>query len=296
MQQLKVTAPGVVQVQPGASLSTAQLQQLGIQVATPGSSAGLVKAGGSGATASVAGKSVTIPIQGVNLQGGLKAVTAQGRGTTVVANQQNVQQIQQLRQLMMRKAGSGQGQVQIGTVAGTGQQIISHAVLTKPGGIGGAQTVQARVIPVSGTGGRGQPTIQVVAAAPAGGTVRGTVPNVTLDALSRQQGGAASALASALAAGNHVKIAAPGGATQQQILSQVTAALAGQAGQPVSVAVRTPANVANVNTVVAGNGARPVQTQQVQQQQIVNLQLNPAAASSQPSSSANTPASSSEPT
>ena len=31
-QQLKVTAPGVVQVQPGASLSTAQLQQLGIQV------------------------------------------------------------------------------------------------------------------------------------------------------------------------------------------------------------------------------------------------------------------------
>merc|ERR1740128_1540829 len=33
--ELKVTAPGVVQVQPGASLSTAQLQQLGIQVATP---------------------------------------------------------------------------------------------------------------------------------------------------------------------------------------------------------------------------------------------------------------------
>ena len=232
---------------------------------------------------------MTIPIQGVNLQGGLKAVTAQGRGTTVVANQQNVQQIQQLRQLMMRKAGSGgiqqkvalqqvggklpaqlivqgqqgkglpatvtvqqlqqivksvagsgQGQVQIGTVAGTGQQIISHAVLTKPGGIGGAQTVQARVIPVSGTGGRGQPTIQVVAAAPAGGTVRGTVPNVTLDALSRQQGGAASALASALAAGNHVKIAAPGGATQQQILSQVTAALAGQAAAPSISPSTTP--------------------------------------------------------
>ena len=33
-QQLKVTGPGVVQVQPGASLSTAQLQQLGIQVQT----------------------------------------------------------------------------------------------------------------------------------------------------------------------------------------------------------------------------------------------------------------------
>ena len=250
----------------------------------------------------------------------------------MVTNQQNVQQIQQLRQLMMRKggvqqkvalqqvggklpaqlivqgqqgkglpatvtvqqlqqivksvAGSGQGQVQIGTVAGTGQQIISHAVLTKPG-VGGAQTVQARVIPVSGTGGRGQPTIQVVAAAPSG--ARGNVPNVTLDALSRQQGGAASALASALAAGNHVKIAAPGGATQQQILSQVTAALAGQAGQPVSVAVRTPANVSTVAQQTSNLAARPMQSHQ--QQQIVNLQLNPGA--SNPSSN---PASSSEST
>ena len=280
-QQLKVTGPGLVQVQPGASLSTAQLQQLGIQVATasPGTSA-LVKAGGV-----QQGKSVTIPITGVNLQGGqLKQVA--GRGTVI---NQNVPQIQQLRQLMMRKhgvqqkvalqqvggklpaqlivqgqqgkglpatvtvqqlqqivksvAGSGQGQVQIGTVAGTGQQIISHAVLTKPG-LSGGQTVQARVIPVSGTAGRGQQTIQVVTASPGG--IRGTVPNVTLDALSRQQGGAASAIASALAAGNHVKIAAPGGATQQQILSQVTAALAGQTGQPVSVAVRTPGNVSTI--------------------------------------------------
>ena len=296
-QQLKVTGPGLVQVQPGASLSTAQLQQLGIQVATasPGTST-LVKTGGV-----QQGKSVTIPISGVNLQGGqLKQVA--GRGGTVI-NQQNVPQIQQLRQLMMRKhgvqqkvalqqvggkiptqlivqgqqgkglpatvtvqqlqqivksvAGSGQGQVQIGTVAGTGQQIISHAVLTKPG-LAGGQTVQARVIPVSGTAGRGQQTIQVVTAAPGG--IRGTVPNVTLDALSRQQGGAASAIASALAAGNHVKIAAPGGATQQQILSQVTAALAGQTGQPVSVAVRTPGSV---NTITQ-------QGQIIQQGQMVS--------------------------
>lgn len=306
-QHLKVTGPGVVQVQPGASLSTAQLQQLGIQVATagPGTSAALVKAGTMG-TVTAAGKSVTIPIAGVNLQTGqLKAVT--GRGT-VVTGQQNIQQIQQLRQLMMRKggiqqkvalqqvtgklpaqlivqgqqgkglpatvtvqqlqqivksvAGSGQGQVQIGTVAGTGQQIISHAVLTKPG-LGGAQTMQARVIPVSGTGGRGQQTIQVVAAGARGNV---TLPNVTLDALSRQQG---SALATALAAGN-VKIQAPGGTTQQQILSQVTAALSGHSGQPVSVAVRAPVSTVGQQTL----GTQPVRTVAASTQQLINLQLN----------------------
>ena len=59
--------------------------------------------------------------------------------------------------------------------------------------------------------------------------------------MGRPQGATASALASALASGSHVKIAAPGGATQQQILSQVSAALA---GQPVSVAVRPTSAVA----------------------------------------------------
>ena len=321
-QQLKVTGPGMVHVQPGASLSTAQLQQLGIQVATPpGSTAQLVKAG---VASTSTGKSVTIPLAGVNLQSlqGGQLKTVAGRGTVFTGTQSNTQ-IQHLRQLMMRGkggvqqkvalqqvggklptqlivqgqqgkalpatvtvqqlqeivksvAGSGQGQVQIGTVAGTGQQILSHAVFSKAG-MGGGQTVQARVIPVSGTAGRGQQTIQVVAAGPA--VQRRTVPNVTLDALSRQQGGAASALASALAAGNHVKIAAPGGATQQQILSQVTAALAGQTGQPVSVAVRTPASSSTVSyqTGLIPHTVKAVVSQQqqqlvnnVQQQQVIN--------------------------
>ena len=74
--------------------------------------------------------------------------------------------VQQLQQIVKSVAGGGGGgQVQLGSVGG--QQIISHAVLAKPGTVGG-QTVQARVIPVSGTGRAGQQTIQVVAAAPTG--------------------------------------------------------------------------------------------------------------------------------
>jgi hypothetical protein len=378
-QQLKVTGPGVVQVQPGTQLSTAQLQQLGLQVAAaagqPASSGALVKTVTSVVAAAGAGggkqQQVTIPLAGltgVNLQGGqLKAVAAVGRGTGTAAQQtvQQQQQMQQLRQLqLLRKpgggtavaglpqkvlqqvgsgklpaqlivqgqqgkglpatvtvqqlqqivksvaAGGGQGQLQIGTVSGTGQQIISHAVI-KPGGVvtatgAGGQTVQARVIPVSGVAaGRGgqQHTIQVVAA-PVGssGRATATVPSMTLDALSRTPGGAASALVSALAAGNHVKIAAPGGAATQQILNQVTAALAGHSGQPVSVAVRTPVSVATSIQQQMQNQQQQLQQQQLQQlqptarlvttggqqqqlqqtQQVVNLQLSvtPSAAAS----------------
>ena len=347
-QQLKVTGPSMVHVQPGTSLSTAQLQQLGIQVATPpgSASAQLVKAVASGAGAGMAvagaststgtgaanatgagpaGKSVTIPLAGVNLQGG-QLKTVAGRGT-VVTGPQN---LQLMRQLMMRKggvqqkvalqqvagkptqlivqgqqgkalpatvtvqqlqeivksvAGSGQGQVQIGTVAGTGQQILSHAVFTKTSGAGG-QTVQARVIPVSGAaaaaaGRSGQQTIQVVAAGPAA-VQRRAVPNVTVDAaLGRQQGGggAASALASALAAGNHVKMSCR--ATQQQILS----ALAGQTGQQqqqqqqqtVTAVGRSAASSSTVSYQAASAGGVVPQTvktvinqQPPQQQQIIN--------------------------
>merc|ERR1719427_2154209 len=79
--------------------------------------------------------------------------------------------VQQLQQIVKSGLGGGQGQV-LGTVTGSqGQQIISHAVLAKPGQ---GQTVQARVIPVSGTAGRGQQTIQVVSAAP-GQTVQARV-------------------------------------------------------------------------------------------------------------------------
>ena len=356
-QQLKVTGPGVVQVQPGTQLSTAQLQHLGLQVAAASgqssTSGALVKTVTSVVATTVGGnkqQQVTIPLSGltgVNLQGGqLKAVAAMGRGTPQNAQQQ--QQLQQLRQLqLLRKPGGtvmagmpqkvlqqvgsggklpaqlivqgqqgkglpatvtvqqlqqivksvaagGQGQLQIGTMSGTGQQIISHAVI-KPGsmmtatGVGG-QTVQARVIPVSGVAGRSgqQHTIQVVAAPMGGG--RSTVPSMTLDALSRTSGGAASALVSALAAGNHVKIAAPGGAATQQILNQVTAALAGHSGQPVSVAVRTPVSVAtsmqqqmHVQQQLQQHHLQQLQPtarivssgqQQQQTQQVVNLQLS----------------------
>merc|ERR1719447_1058955 len=97
--------------------------------------------------------------------------------------------VQQLQQIVKSVAGGGQGQPT--------QQIISHAVLAKPGAPG--QTVQARVLPVSGVAARqGQQTIQVVAAPQ--GTVRGSSPSVSLDQLGRPQ---ANALASALAAGTH---------------------------------------------------------------------------------------------
>jgi hypothetical protein len=389
-QQLKVTGPGLVQVQPGTQLSTAQLQHLGLQVAAASghqpvsSGAAFLKtvtsvvatAGGGGGKQ----QQLTFPLAGltgVNLQGGqLKAVAAVGRGAAGGQQHQQQQQaspqqqqLQQLRQLqLLRKpgnagvaglpqkvlhqvgagklpaqlivqgqqgkglpatvtvqqlqqivksvaAGGGQGQVQIGTVSGTGQQIISHHAVIKPGGVvtatgAGGQTVQARVIPVSGVGRGGgqQHTIQVVAA-PAGSCGRPTGQSMTLDALSRTPGGAASALVSALAAGNHVKIAAPGGAATQQILNHVTAALAGHhTGQSINVAVRTPASVANslqqqqqqqqmnsqhqqqqLQQLHPTNTARLVaasavqqqqqqhqqqQPQQQQQQQVVNLQLS----------------------
>ena len=147
--------------------------------------------------------------------------------------------VQQLQQIVKSVAGGGQGQPtqQVKAAFGWMQslnfsspQIISHAVLAKPGAPG--QTVQARVLPVSGVAARqGQQTIQVllqipiflthllfiimivptlptqqqVVAAPQG-TVRGSSPSVSLDQLGRPQ---ANALASALAAGNHVKIQAP---------------------------------------------------------------------------------------
>jgi len=301
-QQLKVQGSGVVQMPAGTNISAAQLLAAGIQVApSTTTTATLVKTVSAPAAAAGSSKSVTIPLAGVNLQGGqLKAVAGRGQGTV---QQQQLQQlhlqrqlqliqrkgglqqkvalqqvgggklpaqlivqgqqgktglpatvtVQQLQQIVKSVAGGGGGgQVQLGSVGG--QQIISHAVLAKPGTVGG-QTVQARVIPVSGTGRAGQQTIQVVAAAPTG--ARTAAPNVTIDAMGRPQGATASALASALASGSHVKIAAPGGATQQQILSQVSAALA---GQPVSVAVRP-------TSAVAGQpGAATVTVAGIQQQ------------------------------
>jgi len=176
--------------------------------------------------------------------------------------------VQQLQQIVKSVAGGGQGQPT--------QQIISHAVLAKPGAPG--QTVQARVLPVSGVAARqGQQTIQVVAAPQ--GTVRGSSPSVSLDQLGRPQ---ANALASALAAGNHVKIQAPTGASQQQIISQVSAALASH-GQNVSVAVRAPLAggpalqgaglLRSVNNQAAGSGTAGGQQGG---QQMVNLQLSVA--------------------
>jgi len=195
----------------------------------------------------------------------------------------------QLQQIAKNVAGGSTVQIQ----GGSQQVQLSHTVLqAKPGAVQPGQTVQARVIPVSGSGGRGQQTIQVVAAGPAVQRTGGAVPNVTLDALSRQQG--ASAIASALAAGNHVKINAPGGATQQQILSQVTAALAGQAGQNVSVAVRTPASnqsivttqqlaARTVNTIgsTAGQQSTTLVVNQPQQQLTLPSQQLVAATGSQ---------------
>jgi len=319
-QQLKVGQGGVVQV-PANTMSAAQLQQLGIQVANPSSTATLVKTvtapvmqmSGQAGTS----KSVTIAgVPGVNLQAGqLKAVA--GRGTAIKGSPQQIQQlqlqrqlqlitqqkglqgqrvalssgkglpaqlivqggnqgkglpttvtVQQLQQIVKSGLGGGQGQV-IGTVTGAqGQQIISHVVQAKPGQ---GQTVQARVIPVSGTTGRGQQTIQVVQAAPG----QRSAPNVTINQMGRSAN--ANDLASALAAGSHVKIQAPTGASSQQILSQVSAALAGH-GQNVSVAVRTP-NMSN--PTVLPPGATVVQQgvgglSRLAGQQMVNLQLSVA--------------------
>ncbi len=147
-------------------------------------------------------------------------------------------------------------------------------------------------------------------AAPAGscGRATATVPSMTLDALSRTPGGAASALVNALAMGNHVKIAAPGGAATQQILNQVTAALAGHTGQPISVAVRTPVSVAT-GIQQQMNSQQQQQLQQLQptarlvaggqQQQVVNLQLsvtpNNVAAAANPNLTAGNTSSNSQP-
>ena len=78
--------------------------------------------------------------------------------------------VQQLQQIVKSVAGGGQGQPtqQVKPAFGWMQslnfcspQIISHAVLAKPGAPG--QTVQARVLPVSGVAARqGQQTIQVL--------------------------------------------------------------------------------------------------------------------------------------
>ena len=152
----------------------------------------------------------------------------------------------------MQGAGlAGQGQV---ITTGGGQQILQHVV--KPGG----GTVQARV--VSGGAGRGQQTIQVVTAAPGRQPGQGGAPNVTIN-----QGRPGD-----LAPG-HVKIQVPQGASQHQILSQISSALAGAGhGQNVSVAVRTSSGTSPATVL---QPAAVVQQQQPQQQQqMVNLQLN----------------------
>jgi len=324
-QPLKVGQGGVVQV-PANTMSAAQLQQLGIQVANPSSTATLVKtvpAPVMQAMSGQAGTSKSVTIAGlpgqVNLQTGqLKAVA--GRGTAIKGSPQQIQQlqlqrqlqlitqqkglqgqrvaltggkglpaqlivqggnqgkgqpttvtVQQLQQIVKSGLGGGPSQV-IGTVTGAhGQQIISHAVLAKPGQ---GQRVQATVIPVSGTSGRGQQTIQVVTAAPG----QRSAPNVTINQMTGRP--TASDLASALAAGSHVKIQAPTGASSQQILSQVSAALAGQ-GQNVSVAVRTPVGSNLSNPTVLPPGATVVQQgvgglSRIGGQQMVNLQLSVA--------------------
>jgi E1A-binding protein p400 len=314
-QQLKVGQGGVVTV-PANTMSAAQLQQLGIQVAgsNPSTTASMVKTvtapvmqiSGQAGTS----KAVTIAgVPGVNLQAGqLKAVA--GRGTAIKGSPQQIQQLQLQRQLQLitqqkgglqgqrvalssgkglpaqlivQGGGAGKGlpttvtvqQLQQivksglggqGQVLGQGQQIISHVVQAKPGQ---AQTVQARVIPVSGGGRQGQ-TIQVVQAAPG----QRTAPSVTMNQLAGRP--THTDLATALAQGSNVKIHAPTGASSQQILSQVSAALAGH-GQNVSVAVRTPALSSPLPpgaTVVQQGGQGGLS--RIGGQQMVNLQLSVA--------------------
>merc|ERR1712045_762463 len=87
-----------------------------------------------------------------------------------------------------------------------------------------------------------------------------------------------------LTAGNNIKIQVPQGASHQQILSQISTALAGAGnGQNVSVAVGTPAGssatvlqpAAVVQQTVA-TSQQQQQRQQPQQQNMVNLQLSVA--------------------
>ena len=327
---VKVGQGGVVQVSAN-SMSAAQLQQLGIQVATSSAAGGqggtLVKTvsapAGVQVTGGVAGagqpgtsKPVTIAgVPAVNLPAGqLKAVTT-GRGTAIKGSPQQIQQLQLQQQLKLLQQKGLQGQrvalstggkglptqlivpggnkglpaavtvqqlQQIVKGAGLaggqgqvlqGQQILSHVV--KPGG----QTVQARVIPVSGGAGRGQQTIQVVTATP---QRQGGAPNVTINQMGRGGG-----VAGELTAGNNIKIQVPQGASQQQILSQISTALAGAGhGQNVSVAVRTQQPPAAAQQpAAAGSGATAATVLQPatavvaagqQQQQMVNLQLSVA--------------------
>ena len=125
--------------------------------------------------------------------------------------------------------------------------------------------VQTRVIPVSGAR---QQTIQVVTAMP---QRQGGAPNVTINPMGRPAG--------ELTAGSHVKIQVPQGASQQQILSQISTAL-GAAGHGQNIMVRTSTGTSSTvlqptqvvqQSVAAGS---PQQQQRQPQQQMVNLQLN----------------------
>ena len=308
---VKVGQGGVVQVSAN-SMTAAQLQQLGIQVATSsntGTGGTLVKTVSAPAGAQGTSKAVTIAgVPGVSLPTGqLKAVPT-GRGTAVKGSPQQLQQLQIQQQLkLLQQKGGLQGQrvalstggkglptqlivpggnkglptavtVQqlqqivkgAGLAGGQGHVIQGQQIMVKPGG----QTVQARVIPVSGGAGRGQQTIQVVTATPQ----RQGAPNVTINQMGRAPGSAGE-----LTAGNNIKIQVPQGASHQQILSQISTALAGAGnGQNVSVAVRTPsgtsATVLQPAAVVQQTVATSQQQQrpQPQQQQMVNLQLSVA--------------------
>lgn len=279
---------------------TAQiLAQHGIHVqqSTTGSGgqvATLVKAVSASGTNQT--QSVTIPVTGINLPQ-MKAAIARGAASGPQAQMQL--HLRQQLQLQQRKAaaaaqaqaqGTGQqqkvalGQVVAGSKGGVPQLVVSSAGGQKPQAVTVQQiqqivksvqpqqqqqviphqaqntTVQARVIPVSATAGRA-PQIQVVAAAP-GQTVRAVgAPNVTVDPSGRPTNNA-SQLANAL--GSHIRVAAGGGT--QQIISQVSAALG---GQPVTVAVRTPAGnvITQSQTTTTASKLQVVGMQQQQQQQ-----------------------------
>ena len=306
---VKVGQGGVVQVSAN-SMTAAQLQQLGIQVATSsntGTGGTLVKTVSAPVGAQGTSKAVTIAGVPAGV-GQLKAVPT-GRGTAVKGSPQQLQQLQIQQQLkLLQQKGGLQGQrvalstggkglptqlivpggnkglptavtVQqlqqivkgAGLAGGQGQVLQGQQIMVKPGG----QTVQARVIPVSGGAGRGQQTIQVVTATPQ----RQGAPNVTINQMGRAPGAGGE-----LTAGNNIKIQVPQGASHQQILSQISTALAGAGnGQNVSVAVRTPsgtsATVLQPAAVVQQTVATSQQQQQrpqPQQQQMVNLQLSVA--------------------
>merc|ERR1719367_1183328 len=131
-QQLKVGAGGVVQVPAGTSLTHAQLQQLGIQVAgtslvsspstlTPATLVKTVQA-----TNAVAGTSTSRPVTiagaslaGVNLASGqLKAVG--GRGAPITGSPQQLQQLKVQRQLQLfqKQSVGGSQRVALQPVAG----------------------------------------------------------------------------------------------------------------------------------------------------------------------------------